>query len=457
MALSESTNIISFNSLFEKVGQFNLKGKTFLIPEMNKIACHLVAGTFRGFGINAQVLETYTGLDIGKEFTSGKECYPCQVTVGDLLFFMEKEKDRRGDDFDPEDYIYFMPEATGPCRFGMYNKYQRIVLDSFPELRKLKIGSLTTGNSYSLEGMLDEEEAKVFRKVAYCSVVMSDVLDRLLWRIRPYEKESGLADAFIEKAMLKMADAFEHYGTQKKLNRILDQLEKIIIAGKSIIDPKITSKPLIGIVGEIYLRTHVQSNQDLVRKLEKYGAEVVVASISEWVDFTAYENLRLAKTSLNENLKQFRIHRIRDDLKNILHYRLTLAYQNAKQKQVYKRVNSHMHLHIPHQVSHLEKTLLDKDLFSFDIGTEACLSISGLMEYVREGYNGVLNVYPFTCMPGTITSAIVKPAMNKLMIPYLDAPYDGTYLPGWEANLRTFMYQAKQHFLRNMRKDYISG
>ena len=65
---------------------------------------------------------------------------------------MKKEEERMGDAFNPEDYVYFMPEADGPCRFGMYNKYQRIVLDSFPRLNRLKIGSLTTEDSYSLEG-----------------------------------------------------------------------------------------------------------------------------------------------------------------------------------------------------------------------------------------------------------------------------------------------------------------
>jgi len=110
---------------------------------MNRIGAHLLTGAFRSFGVNALVMETYEGLDLGKEFTSGKECFPCQVTTGDILFFLKKEKERLGDDFNPENYIFFMPESDGPCRFGMYNKYQRIVLDSFPEFRKVKIGSLT--------------------------------------------------------------------------------------------------------------------------------------------------------------------------------------------------------------------------------------------------------------------------------------------------------------------------
>ena len=36
-------------------------------------------------GINALIMDTYKGLELGKEFTSGKECFPCQVTLGDIL------------------------------------------------------------------------------------------------------------------------------------------------------------------------------------------------------------------------------------------------------------------------------------------------------------------------------------------------------------------------------------
>ena len=115
------------------------------------MTAHLFAATFRSFGIEAQVLRTYGGLDLGKKYTSGKECYPCQVTLGDILCFAKEERERLGQAFNPEDYIYFMPESEGPCRFGLYNKYQRIVLDSFPGLQKLKISSVTTKDGYSVD------------------------------------------------------------------------------------------------------------------------------------------------------------------------------------------------------------------------------------------------------------------------------------------------------------------
>jgi len=445
----ESDKVISFQSLTENVGRFNLRDKSFLIPEMNRIGSYLLAGTFRGFGIHAKVMDTYKGMDLGKEFTSGKECYPCQITMGDILWTMKKEKERLGDAFNPDKYVYFMPEAGGPCRFGMYNKYQRIVLDSFPELKRVKIGALTTKDGYSLAGIIEDEQAGDLRRVSYYSVVVADVLDRLLWRIRPYEKSKGIADEFIEKSMVVMENAFETHGANKDFDKILDQLEEIIKEGKNIIDPNVPRKPKIGIVGEIYLRTHVHSNQDVIRVLEKYGAEVVNASIAEWVNFTTYEQLRDAKIGFRLNMKQLRLASMREQLKKIVKYWAELSYQQFRQKQVYKRARALIDLAGDHKVHRLEKTLKKGDLLSFDVGTEACLSIPGIVEYARDGFSGVVNVYPFTCMPSTITSAIVKPLMDKFGTPYLDSPYDSGFQPGREAAIRTFMYQADQHFKRN--------
>jgi predicted nucleotide-binding protein (sugar kinase/HSP70/actin superfamily) len=451
----EAQKSATFRSLSENVGQFSLQDKTFLLPEMNRIGAHLIAGAFRSFGVNALVMETYEGLDLGKEFTSGKECFPCQVTTGDILLFLRKEKESLGERFNAENYVVFMPESEGPCRFGMYNKYQRIVLDSFPELKKVKIGSLTSQDSYALKGMIEKERARDFRKAAYFSVVIGDILDRLLWRIRPYESEQGATDDFIERSMKTMADYFESYGSMKDFDRILDRLEGVIEEGKDLIDPNISPKPLIGIVGEIYLRTHVHSNQDIIRVLERYGAEVVNASLAEWVDYTTYDKVRAAKIGLRLNLRQWRFDKVKSYLKEIISYGGDLLYQHIRLDRAYKRVKPLLDVAEDHSVAHLERTLKKYDLYSFELGTEACLSIAGIMEYIHEGYNGVVNVYPFTCMPSTITSSVMRPIMNRKKVPYLDAPYDGTYQPGREAAIRTFMYQAYQHFKRHGRKNRI--
>lgn len=438
-----------FRSIGRKARRTDLKNRKLLIPQMNKIGGHLLAATFRGFGIDAIVMETYKGLDQAKRLMSGKECFPCQVTMGDILYFMKKEKERLGAAFDPDAYVYFMPESDGPCRFGMYNKYQRLVLDSIPRLRSLKLASLTFEDGYALQGMMDDESVKGFRKAGYLSVIVGDVLDRLLWRIRPYERSPGVAESFIEYAMHIMETGFEKYGPSMNLDEIVRILERIIAESKSIIDLDIPSKPLIGVVGEIYLRSHTYANQDIIKKLEQYGAEVVNASIGEWINYASYDRLREAKRGLIYAIRQLSYKKLRQYLNKVIGFGLDLYYQQIRQNQIYRKVKKIIDIASDHHINELEDIVKKDDLFSFDMGTEACLSISSIIKYVREGFNGVVNVYPFTCMPSIVTSAVIKPIMCQLRVPYLDAPYDGSFQPGRETALRTFMYQAYQHYKKN--------
>ncbi len=444
--MEKVTQLDTFRVIAERVGRFNVEGKRFLIPEMNRFSSHLLAGVFQSFGVNASVMETYEGLDLGKKFTSGKECFPCVVTLGDILYFMEKEKESLGDQFDPENYIYFMPEANGPCRFGMYNKYHRIILDSMPGLDKVKIAALNSDDAYSLDGLMPREKMRDFRKAGYLCIVVGDILDRLLWRIRPYEKTEGMGDAFIDEAIGRMSESFAHHASQKDLSPILGGLIEVVKEGKGIIDPRIPKKPLIGVVGEIYVRTHVKSNQDTIRTLERYGAEAVNASIGEWINYTTYEQVRLAKIALRLNLKGFRLKGLRKYLLQYLKYSLTLFYQYMQQRKVYGMVRKHIDIEEDHKIGHLEKVLKRDNTFSFEVGTEACLSISSALELAHRGYNGIVNIFPFTCMPSNLTASIAKPLMAKLNIPYIDISCDGSFQPGREAALRTFMYQAYQHF-----------
>lgn len=442
------SKVVDFSSLSRNVGRFHLRHKTLLVPEMNRIGSRLLAGAFRGFDIDAVVMPTYEGLEFGMAHTSGKECYPCQVTLGDLLCYLKNEKRRLDSAFDPGKYVYFMPQADGPCRFGMYNKFQRIVLDSMPEFEPVKIAALTTKDGYSLDGIIDPSKVGKLRRAAYMSVIVADIMDRLLWRVRPYERERGAADRLIESAVPTMADSFERHGAGGNFPRILRDFDHVLASGAALVDPGIPPKPRIGVVGEIYLRTHVLSNQDTIRNLEKFGAEVVNASIAEWVNFTTYERIRELESGLRGSLKLFETGKVLQNLKELFGYKVELFYQERVQSRLYRRAGKIINVADDHRIGELDRILKRHDLYDFRVGTEACLSISAAMAYLEHGCSGVVNIYPFTCMPGSITSSVLKPRLQRLGVPYLDAPYDSSFQPGRESVLRTFVFQAQRHFAR---------
>ncbi len=433
-----------FQTMTDNVGKFELAGKKALIADLCGAGNQLLAANLRSFGVDAEVMDTYKGLKLGKQFTSGKECFPCQVTLGDFLHHMEQEKERLGEAFDPESYIYCMAEADGPCRYGMYTKLQRIILDSLG-FENTRIAYITCEDNYSAEGLVGPDAQSALVRSAVFGFLVGDVLDRILWRARPYEKDPGTADALFDEGLTEMIRLFERHGREGETEPMLDELERVAIAAQALIDPSVSPKPVIGLVGEIYVRSHRASNRDLIRRLEQHGAEVVNASITEWVHFVVYDLMQKAQRDAAHALRGRRFHAAREHASEWLRQRITLTYQQLQVSRVYRRVRRHLPIHPDHRIADIEKQLDGDRIFSFRMGTEAALSIGGALEYQAHGFDGVVNVFPFGCMPSTNCSAVLKPILDRLRVPYIDSPYDGTDQPNREAIIRTFMHQAAQH------------
>jgi predicted nucleotide-binding protein (sugar kinase/HSP70/actin superfamily) len=445
MKMTAQSDQLTFERLKSSVKQFDVSGKTLLLPDMAPVGVRLLAASFRAIGVDAVVMETYKGLTLGREFTSGKECFPCQVTIGDILYHLQKEKDRLGSAFSPGRYVYFLPESDGPCRFGVYNKLQRLILDRFDDYRDIPIVYLSTRNAYATDSIMPAERSPAFRKLSYISVIIADVLDRTTCRVRPYELRPGMTDEFMKKAVEAMAALIEEVGASLDFNRLYQLVDDIVSTARSFIDTRQPRRPRIGIVGEIYLRSHPDSNQNLVRQLEQYGGEVVDASIGEWINYITYDQSRKLRREWKLGWWNRNYSQMRSVSRQLIANEIEKFYQTWRMGQVYRRARQHLDIQTDHSVRTIERRLDNNRLFNFSIGTEAALSIGGALEYAHEGFDGIVNVFPFTCMPSTVCGAVLKPLLHEMKIPYLDAAYDGSIQPNREAVLRTFLYQAKQH------------
>lgn len=435
--------------MHSEVTQFDVSGKTLLVPDMAYYANRLMAAVFRAVGVNAVIMDTYKGLSLGKEFTSGKECFPCQVTLGDILHYLKQEKERLGAAFDPSRYVYFLPESDGPCRFGMYNKLQRLVLDRFEEFRDVPIVYLTTRDSYGTGGIMPPELSAIFRKLSFICVIIGDVLDRTLWRVRPYERRPGMTDEFLEIALNTMVKWIEEAGADPDLPTLFRMVEEIVSTAATFIDPSIPRKPRVAIVGEIYVRCHLESNQQLIRALERYGAEVVDASFGEWINYVSYDKVLEIERAIRTAWRNNRKGKLFGLAMQWLGQQIEVLWQKWRQHQVYSYALPHLDIERDHSIASIERRLDRNRIFHFAIGTEAGISIGAALEHAAHGFDGLVNVYPFTCMPSTTCSSVLKPLLHEIKLPFLDAPYDGTVQPNREVAIRTFVYQAKQHQLAN--------
>jgi len=365
-----------------------LAGRTLYIQQMTYASTHLLAAAFRSIGVNAIVTEDSDErtLELGGKFSSGEECLPEKITLGDYLKVVFSEG------FDAKRAAFLMPTANGPCRFGQYSGLLRKVLNDLGHHEAL-IFSPTSANGYDGFGA----NGNVFLRSAWRAVVVGDVLTKALLRTRPYELRKGDTDEVFLRSIRRMGDVFS-----EKVESAGSQLERLVRA-LSVCHDEFRSlpvdfsepKPLVGVVGEIFCRLNDFSNDSIVRKLEEYGCETWLSDVAEWIWYTNDE----AKTNMDA-----------DGVLKIHPKRIKLWA-----KTTFQRHDEHALLDAfrgyftgVEEASDVTEILNASRPYLPKEGSlgEMVLSAGKAVYLYRMGADGIVDISPFTCMNGIVTEAI---------------------------------------------------
>jgi predicted nucleotide-binding protein (sugar kinase/HSP70/actin superfamily) len=385
------------------------------IPNMADHAFPLAAA-LRHFGTDAEVLPapSEASLTAGLRECVGRECMPCFLCVGDFL------GKAREPGFDPERTTFFLPEASGPCRFGQYTALLRDVLDR----HGCEAVTIMTPRSKQGYGNLGENATAV-RKLAWQAMVAMDLLCRLLHEHRPYELEAGAADAAYAECMERVVEATEAGG-----GRALEQAMRWVAGrfGTLPVDRE-TERPVVAVIGEIYVRWNAFANRDLFREVEALGGEVLVSSLGEMMYLTCYRGLSDAWGS--------------GEYRRMISPVLTDLYQSWRERRLHRIVAPLLRRPDEEPVYKLVRAI--RPYYDARLSTEAVLSIGRALEYGRAGVDGILNVLPFSCMPGVIVTGMAPRIRKDLdFIPWLDIPYDAQKATNVRTRLEAFMHQVTQ-------------
>ena len=391
-----------------------LAKRTIFVPRMSDHA-FAVSAALRHYGVDAEVLpeSNEETVKLGRKHSSGKECFPFIVTTGDIV----KKVQEPG--FDPNRSAFLMPSASGPCRFGQYNRMDRIILGELG-VPQVPVISPSSKNSYSEFGDLGNG----FQRRAWRGIVVVDLLQKLLWETRPYEVTRGETNRTYEEC-LKMIEselASSNGNLMDILDKVKDRFQKVPV------DKKVR-KPIVGVVGEIFIRSNRFSNDNVAEKIENLGGEAWIAPITEWIFYTnhrykedslAYGRYRdFVKGWLKDQVQRRDEHRLLKPFQEVL-----LSIHEPKTNEVLDNSAPYMH---------------------HTFGGEAILSIGKAADYMKRGLAGIVNVMPFTCMPGMVVAAISKRFREDYdNIPWLNLAYDGQEGTHSLTRLEAFMYQVKQ-------------
>ena len=407
---------------FETVNISRGSQRIVLLPRMADHA-YGVAAAFQACGMPAEVLpepddET---LHWGRKYTTGKECFPCIVTTGDMV------KTALRPDFDRDKYAFFMGGSGGPCRFGQYNALQRIVLDEIGFGDVPIYAPNQAASFYDDLGLVGRR----FLELGWLGIVSIDVLYKWLLETRPYAKDKKLVEKVYWEQVLHICDVIRRNGRRRDL---VKAIERSRAAFEKIEVDRSEQKPVIGLVGEIYVRSNDFSNNNLVKQIEELGGQVLMAPVYEWF---LYRNFRRhMRSRLKHDYKLF----VRNFFKDYV-----MRRDEHLLSHPFKGLVKHWNEPSSRQVLDLAAPYLHR---SFE--GEAILTVGKSIDFLKKGLSGVVSAMPFTCMPGTISHAILKFVQkNEGSFPFLNMVYDGTEQANTLTRLQAFMYQTKEYSKRN--------
>ncbi len=171
-------------------------------------------------------------------------------------------------------------------------------------------------------------------------------------------------------------------------------------------------KPLVGVVGEIYVRCNGYSNGEVIRAVEAAGGEGWLSPIGEWILYTSemarrealagtnvFSPLDLAVTLLKDRFMHYEDERI---------YRLAGPFLADRHEPPVAQVIDAGLKYIPAEF----------------LG-EAIITMGRAILFARQGASMVANCAPFGCMPGTLTSSCLQEVQAQTGVPMVSMFYDG--------------------------------
>ncbi|MGB7055297.1 MAG: acyl-CoA dehydratase activase [bacterium] len=389
------------------------EGRKIYVPYMCDGARALVSAMKYG-GIDAEVLPPpdEQSVNIGRQYTSGRECIPAIITAGDMV------KKINSNGFLPERSGFFMAQGSGPCRFGQYYRLHRIILD---DLGFSDIPIYAPNQGPSLFDDLGPMGIKFLTSV-WDGISAVDALEARARMIRPYEKNRGETNLIYQRALDKVCRSVQ---SGQSIVPFLKEVRKAFDS----IQVNHTKKPRIGIVGEIYVRSQPFSNNFVIDKLEELGCEVAMPSIGEWflyLNFTRVRNCRW--------FKQYR---------RVIFTKLFDKYMKYRQKKIFKTLGLGPEASVlkvlDHAGAYVHSTLEG----------EAVMTVGKTVDFAEENFSGVINVMPFTCMPGnTVTTLYKKVKEDFPDFPLFNLSVDGLDHAVDAMRLETFVNQAKNYQMR---------
>ncbi len=312
-------------------------------------------------------------------------CYPAMVVIGQIINALKSGV------YDLSQTGVLMAQTEGQCRFTNYAK----ILEK--ALREAGMPEVTVF-TLSLAGVQKESAFGGFSKrlipKATAAIIYGDLLTKVLYRVRPYEKVPGSAQALYEKWLHICKTSL-----QQPLNKHFKQNLKGIVADFDTLPCyEAMQKPKVGIVGELLVKLNPIANNYLVQTLEKEGVEVVSSEL-----LTLFLSIAYNQTYNYKHLD--------GSLKNHLAGKTMIQIIEHYQKDYLKVLEESKRFTAPSRIAHLAQNASEMIGLGNQSG-EGWKLPAEICEMVEQGVSHIVCMQPFGCLPAHVNARGVFKALK---------------------------------------------
>jgi len=164
----------------------------------------VMKAVFEACGYKCDVLPTpdVAAFQLGKEYGNNGQCNPTYFTVGNLVQYLQLLESAGVPKQDILDnYVFFTAGSCGPCRFGMYESEYRLALQNagydgfrvllFQQNDGVKAASGEPGLKFTVD----------FGMGMFNALNMGDIMNEMIFRIRPFEVNKGQTDRVFQESV----------------------------------------------------------------------------------------------------------------------------------------------------------------------------------------------------------------------------------------------------------------
>ncbi len=368
------------------------KNYTILCPQMSPIHFDLIEPAMRMSGYNLVILpDSKQAVNVGLKYVNNDACYPSLIVVGQLMEAVLSGK------YDTDKLALIITQTGGGCRATNYIGFIRRALEKagYPHIPviSLNLSGLENNPGFKLT-------VPLAMRIVY-SAVFGDIFMRCVYRMRPYEKIAGSANAMHEKwkkiCIKFLSKKYPGIGEFKRICKgIIRDFDNLAIND--------IEKPRVGIVGEILVKFSPLANNYLVSLLEQEGAEAVMPDLVDFFLYCFYnQNFKAEKLGMKKSSATKANWGIR-----VLEWLRSAAVEEFKRSKHFDR---------PAKIQNLAG--MAEEIVSLGNQTGEGWFLTGeMLELIHNDVTNIVCTQPFGCLPNHVVG---KGVIKELRRHYPDS------------------------------------